>query len=51
MAKVKKKRGNIDVCSESKKAVIRNLKFLLVVFKHTIARNLSKKGVDKDLLK
>ena len=46
MAKAKKKSGNIDVSSESKKAIIRNLKFLLVVYKHTIARNLSKKGVD-----
>ena len=46
MAKVKKKRGNINVCSEGKKAIIRNLKFLLVIYKHSIARNLSKKGVD-----
>ena len=46
MERVKEKRENIDACAESRKATIRNLKFLQVVCEHTIAINLSKKGVD-----
>ena len=46
MARVKEKRGNIYVCAESRKATIRNLKFLLAVYEHTIGINLSKKGMD-----
>ena len=43
---MKEKRENIDVCAESRKATIRNSKFFLEVYEHTIARNLSKKRVD-----
>ena len=46
MARVKEKRENIDVCAESRKATIRNSKFLLDVYEHTIARSLSKKKED-----
>ena len=46
MARVKEKRGNIDMRGEGRKATIRNLKFLLVVYQHTIAISLSKKRVD-----
>ena len=46
MTRMKEKRGNIDVCTESRKATVRKLKFLLVVYEDTIAINLSKKGVD-----
>ena len=35
------------MCAESRKATIRNSKFLLDVYEHTIARHLSKKRVDK----
>ena len=43
---MKEKRENIDVCAESRKATIRNSKFLLDVYEHTIARSLSKKRKD-----
>ena len=46
MARVKKKRGNSYVRAESRKATIRNLKFFLAVYEHTITINLSKEGVD-----
>ena len=46
MARVKEKRENIHVFAESRKAIIRNLKFLLNVCEHAIAINLSKKRVD-----
>ena len=46
MTRMKEKRGNIDVCTESRKATVRKLKFLLVVYEDTIGINLSKKGVD-----
>ena len=46
MARVKEKRENIDVRAESRKATIRNSKFLLDVYEQTIARSLSKKRVD-----
>ena len=46
MTRVKEKRGNIYVCTESRKATIRNLKILLAVSEYTIAIILSKKGVD-----
>ena len=46
MARVKEKRENIDVRAESRKATIRNSKFLLDVYEHTIARSLSKKRVE-----
>ena len=46
MARVKEKRENIDVRAESRKATIRNSKFLLDVYENTIARSLSKKRVD-----
>ena len=46
MVRVKEKKKDIDVCAESRKAAIRNSKFLLDVYEHTIARNLSKKRVD-----
>ena len=46
MARVKEKRENIDVRAESRKATIRNSKFLLDVYEHTIARSLSKKKED-----
>ena len=46
MARVKEKRENIDVRAESRKSTIRNSKFLLDVYEHTIARSLSKKRVD-----
>ena len=46
MTRMKEKRENIDVCTESRKATVRKLKFLLVVYEDTIAINLSKKGVD-----
>ena len=46
MTRVKEKRGNIYVCTESTKATIRNLKILLAVSEYTIAIILSKKGVD-----
>ena len=51
MTRMKEKRGNIDVCTESRKATVRKLKFLLVVYEDTIAINLSKKGVDVAFLK
>ena len=46
MARVKEKRENIDVCAESRKATIRNSKFLLDFYEHAIGRSLSKKRVD-----
>ena len=46
MARVKEKRENIAVRAESRKATIRNSKFFLDVYEHTIARSLSKKRVD-----
>ena len=45
MARVNEKWGDIDVCAESRKAAIRNVKFWQVVYEHTIAKNLSRKGV------
>ena len=51
MTRVKEKRGNIYVCTESRKATIRNLKILIAVYEYTIVINLSKKGVDIAFLK
>ena len=46
MARAKKKKGDIDVCAESRKATVRNLNFLLVLYEYTIAISFSGKGVD-----
>ena len=46
MAGVKEKQGNIDECAESRKATITNLKFLLIVYEHTIPTDFSKKEMD-----
>ena len=46
MARMKKKRGNIYVCADSKKATIRKPKLLLGAYQHILAINLSTKGVD-----
>ena len=46
MARVKEKGGNIYVCAESRKATIRNSKFLLAVYEHTIGIKLSKNRMD-----
>ena len=41
---MKEKRENVDVCRESRKATIRNSKFLLGAYEHTIASLSKKRG-------
>ena len=40
MVRAKERSGNLDIWAESRKATITDLKFLLVVYEHTIAINL-----------